>query len=169
MSFLEAQLCQYAAYHRNRYNIISHFIGVPIIVWSVVALLARFEFAVGNINLSAAMVAAVAAGLFYLWADLRFGSVLVAFLICCVITGEQLAAASLWIWLWLSLAAFVVGWAVQFIGHYFEGRKPAFFDDLIGLFIGPLYVVAELGFWLGCRKDLDFTIQSKVGPVVAAT
>jgi uncharacterized membrane protein YGL010W len=169
VSFLEAQLCQYAAYHRNRSNIITHFIGVPIIVWSVVALLSRLEFAVGSFNLNAAMLAALAAGVFYLWADLRFGAVLCAFLLCCVITCEPLSATSLWVWLSVSLAAFVVGWAVQFVGHYFEGRKPAFFDDLLGLLIGPLFVVAELGFWLGWRKDLDFTIQSKVGPVVATT
>ena len=34
-------LTQYAAYHRDRRNIISHFVGVPLIVFAVGVLLAR--------------------------------------------------------------------------------------------------------------------------------
>ena len=35
------QLSQYAAYHRDRRNIATHFIGVPMIVLAVQTLLAR--------------------------------------------------------------------------------------------------------------------------------
>ena len=49
----------------------------------------------------------------------------------------------------IGIGLFVVGWVVQLIGHGFEGRKPAFLDDLVGLLIGPLFVVAEAGFLLG--------------------
>ena len=32
--------------------------------------------------------------------------------------------------LWLLAAAlFVMGWVLQFIGHWFEGKAPAFFSD----------------------------------------
>ena len=34
-------LVQYAAYHRDRRNIVSHFIGVPMIVFAIGVLLAR--------------------------------------------------------------------------------------------------------------------------------
>ena len=44
---------------------------------------------------------------------------------------------------------FVVGWVIQFIGHYYEGRKPAFVDDLVGLLVGPMFVIAEALFALG--------------------
>ncbi len=27
---------------------------------------------------------------------------------------------------------FVIGWAIQFVGHHYEGRKPAFVDDVTG-------------------------------------
>ena len=36
MRNLEQQITQYAAYHRDRRNIATHFIGVPMIVFSVV-------------------------------------------------------------------------------------------------------------------------------------
>ena len=54
---------------------------------------------------------------------------------------------------------------IQFIGHFYEGRKPAFVDDLVGLVIGPLFVVAEAGFLLGLRRALQHEIEARVGPV----
>ena len=30
---------------------------------------------------------------------------------------------------------FAGGWAIQFLGHAFEGKKPAFVDDLVGLLV----------------------------------
>ena len=59
---------------------------------------------------------------------------------------------------------FFVGWLIQFIGHYFEGRKPAFVDDLIGLLIGPLFIAAEAGFLLGMRTDVEDAVIAKAGP-----
>jgi len=39
--------------------------------------------------------------------------------------------------LWkISLAIFVIGWILQFIGHYFEGKPPEFFKDYRFLFVG---------------------------------
>jgi len=35
-----------------------------------------------------------------------------------------------------SVAAFVVGWLFQFIGHFFEGKPPEFFKDYRFLFVG---------------------------------
>jgi len=60
----------------------------------------------------------------------------------------------------------VLGRVIQFIGHDFEGRKPAFVDDLMGLIIGPLFVVAELGFLLGLRLELRREIEAQVGSTV---
>ncbi len=34
-------------------------------------------------------------------------------------------------------------------------KKPAFMDDVIGLAIGPLFVLAEMVFMLGFRKDIE--------------
>src|SRR3546814_9523920 len=34
------------------------------------------------------------------------------------------------VWLGSGLGMFVLGWVIQFVGHYYEGRKPAFVDDL---------------------------------------
>src|SRR5260221_9865839 len=69
--------------------------------------------------------------------------------------------------LWLALAIFFVGWALQFLGHKYEGMKPAFFDDVMQLIIGPLFVCAEAYFLLGARPRLRRYIEERVGPTVA--
>ena len=39
--------------------------------------------------------------------------------------------------LWrIALALFVIGWILQFIGHYFEGKPPEFMRDYRFLFVG---------------------------------
>ncbi|WP_230960134.1 DUF962 domain-containing protein, partial [Pseudomonas fluorescens] len=76
-----------------------------------------------------------------------------------------LAAQSTAVWLSSGVGMFVVGWVIQFVGHYYEGRKPAFVDDVSGLIVGPLFVVAELAFLLGLRQDLKRQIEERSGPV----
>lgn len=58
----------------------------------------------------------------------------------------------------------MVGWIIQFVGHYYEGRKPAFVDDLSGLIVGPLFVLAELAFLLGLRGDVQREVEERAGP-----
>jgi len=45
-------MVQYAAYHRDKRNIVTHFIGIPMIVFSIGVLLARPSFEVGGIVLT---------------------------------------------------------------------------------------------------------------------
>ena len=38
---------------------------------------------------------------------------------------------------WIAaLSLFIVGWILQFVGHYFEGKPPEFFKDYRFLFVG---------------------------------
>ena len=67
-------------------------------------------------------------------------------------------------WLGWGIGLFVVGWVIQFVGHKYEGRKPAFVDDLVGLLVGPMFVVAEALFAAGWGKGLLAAIEAKVGP-----
>ena len=53
----------------------------------------------------------------------------------------------------------------QFIGHFWEGRKPAFVDDISGLIVGPLFVVAEALFGLGLLPALRAKVEASAGPV----
>ena len=158
MKTLVDHLAQYAAYHRDRRNIFSHFIGIPMIVLSIAVLLARPALGFG---LSPALLLALAAALFYLRLDLRFGAAMTALLALTVWGAAQLAAGTTAAWLGWGVGLFVVGWIIQFVGHYYEGRKPAFVDDLSGLIVGPLFVLAELAFLLGLRGDVQREVEER--------
>ena len=100
---------------------------------------------------------------FYLRLDLRFALIMLIFSGVSFLLAAQLASLPFGIWLASSVGLFVVGWVLQFVGHYYEGKKPAFVDDLIGLLVGPLFIVAELGFKLGLRKPLQHDIEQVAG------
>lgn len=154
MKTLIDHLAHYAAYHRNPRNVFTHFIGIPMIVLALTTLLARpaLPLGDGSLHVTPAMVVHVLACLFYLRLAFGFGVVMAALLALFVAAGAWLATLATAIWLAAGIGLFVVGWVVQFIGHYYEGRKPAFVDDLAGLLVGPLFLVAETAFALGLAR-----------------
>ncbi|MDX1368874.1 DUF962 domain-containing protein [Pseudomonas sp.] len=164
MKTLVDHLAQYAAYHRDRRNILSHFIGIPLIVLAVAVLLSRPGLELAGLWLSPATLSALAAAAFYLRLDLRFGLLMAALLWLCLWAGALLALQSTALWLSSGLALFIIGWIIQFVGHYYEGRKPAFVDDVMGLLIGPLFVAAEAAFLLGLRKEVEQAVVQRAGP-----
>jgi uncharacterized membrane protein YGL010W len=168
MSAATDLMAQYAAYHRDRRNIATHLVGIPLIVFAIGALLARPAFAVAGMGGWALTPAALLWALSSLWYLTRGNLVLG---LATSLANLALIAAALPLglldttaWLAWSLGAFFVGWVMQFIGHYYEGKKPAFVDDLRGLLVGPMFVVGEALFALGWGKALLAEIEARVGP-----
>lgn len=163
MKSLLDHLSHYADFHRDRRNIATHFVGVPVIVLSVQALLSRPALALDGM-VSPALFVTMGALLFYTLLSPRFALVMAALLVPGLFAARSIAAGDTQSWLTMSLGMFAVGWVIQFVGHIFEGRKPAFVDDLVGLFVGPLFVVAEVGFALGLAPKLNAAIEERSGP-----
>ena len=165
MHKLVQQLAKYAAYHRDPRNVATHFVGIPMIVLAVTVLLSRPSFELGWLPVSPALVAVLVFAVYYLRLDIGFGLVMSALLAACLLAGNWVSQYSTAIWLAVGVGAFVLGWVIQFIGHYFEGQKPAFIDDIMGLATGPLFVVAEFGFLFGIRAEVQYEIEQLVGPL----
>lgn len=168
MRSLVDHLANYAAYHRDQRNIVTHFIGIPAIVLAIAVLLSRPGLALGALWISPALLLALAATIFYLRLHRPLGVLMGALLLLCVWLGQVLAQGSTALWLGSGIALFVIGWIIQFIGHYYEGRKPAFLDDLSGLIVGPLFVVVELAFMLGMLGTLRDAIETRLAATPGA-
>ena len=121
---------RYGEFHRHPANKAIHWVCVPLIVWSVLGL-------VWSVSPLAAYVAIAAALVFYGWLSLR-------------LAAGMLVALALMLWpltllgsrtLVICLAVFVVAWIGQFIGHVFEGRRPAFLEDLRSFLIAPAWLL----------------------------
>jgi uncharacterized membrane protein YGL010W len=154
MKTLSEYLSQYAAYHRDPRNVTTHLVGIPLIVLSGCVLLSRPVLAAGGYALSPAVAVALCMLAFYFALDVGFGLIMTGFLALALTCAAWVAAQSTGLWLTLGVGGFVLGWVIQFIGHYYEGRKPAFLDDLTGLLIGPLFVLAEVLLRCGLRREL---------------
>jgi uncharacterized membrane protein YGL010W len=126
-------LVEYAGYHQDPRNLRYHEIGIPAIVIAVCALLRQVHF--GPIDL--AMVAIVAVGTYYVRLVGSAAGPAVATLIVAYALGYFLA--------WpFALVLFVFGWIFQFVGHAYEGKRPAFLTNLEHLLVGPLFIVSKL-------------------------
>lgn len=158
-------MAQYAAYHRDRRNIATHFVGIPLIVFSIGVLLARAEFSVGDTPMNLAILVWALSTLWYVTrGSLALGvatALVNGVLIALALPAAQGSTLS---WLSIGVGSFLVGWVIQFVGHYYEGRKPAFVDDLVGLLVGPMFVVAEGMFMLGWGRGMLAEIERRVGP-----
>jgi uncharacterized membrane protein YGL010W len=165
MKTLVDHLSQYALYHRDQRNIWTHLVGVPMIVLAVATLLARPSLDMAGMPISLATIVIVLSALFYLRLELMFGLLMSILMLGVLVFAQWAAALNTSLWLTIGLGGFVVGWIIQFIGHYYEGKKPAFVDDLSGLAIGPLFITAEVVFMLGLRKDLLNQIENRAGSV----
>ncbi|MCP5464827.1 MAG: DUF962 domain-containing protein [Deltaproteobacteria bacterium] len=55
-----------------------------------------------------------------------------------------------WLYVEWAVGLFILGWVLQFIGHAFEGKPPAFFKNPIHLLVGPVWWVLKI---LGIKKD----------------
>lgn len=167
MKTLEQQLSTYASYHRSRRNVMTHFIGIPLIVYAIICLLARIDLQLIEVfssPLTAAHLVALIVTVYYLMLSMSLGVMMAI-----VFTGLTYLALPVAImptsyWLSISIGLFFIGWLFQFVGHYFEGQKPAFLDDVIGLIIGPLFVLVEVLFLLGLYQSLANKIIANVGP-----
>jgi uncharacterized membrane protein YGL010W len=158
-------LSQYAEYHRDRRNIASHFVGIPMIVFAIGVLLAKPSFMLASLALSPAWLVFAGVAVWYLTrGNLVLGLATSLAVGALILAAHSVGGSGTGAWLAWGLSFFVVGWAIQFIGHWYEGRKPAFVDDIVGLLVGPMFVVAEALFALGWGKPMLAEIERRAGP-----
>ncbi len=163
-----ALLSMYARYHRDRRNMATHLLGIPLI-FTAIALWLVFPLGTwGRYGSTGAWGVWAVTSFWYLTrGHALLGLATAGVNAALVALAHALAgAAPAWGWAGWQLGAvlFVVGWVFQFIGHIFEGKKPAFVDDLVGLLVGPMFVVFELLMALGLLVDLKTQVEAEAGP-----
>jgi uncharacterized membrane protein YGL010W len=159
MKTLDQQMAVYAAYHRNRWNRLTHFVGVPAIVFAILIPMRWVPLGEG-LTLAHVFLAAALAYYFLLDVPLAIATGIAT---CALYFAAKLVAGagvtSGWIW---SGSFFVGGWVFQLVGHVFEGRKPALADNLFQIFIAPIFLVAELFFALGLKRDVREKVEARL-------
>lgn len=126
---------RYGESHQNPRNEAIHWLCVPLIVWSVLALLWSWT------PIAAYLVILAGMG-FYLWLSPSIALGMLAMIAVMVYTLTLPWSRSTL--LIAAIAVFVLAWIGQFIGHRIKGRKPKFLEDLKFLLVGPAWVLSFL-------------------------
>ena len=153
-------LGEYAAYHRNPLNRMTHYFGIPLIIFSLLLILSIPGFFVGPINISAADIIITIIIIWYLLLDAQLG-LLSALFILPVLLLAALATSSLSGSMVNGIFAFtfIAGWILQLLGHRIEKRRPALVDNFMQVFSAPLFLVSELVFRFGLRQSLAMQVE----------
>ena len=147
MSPAHQWLDQYGESHQNKVNKLLHWICVPLIVVSLIGLLwsipvpGAFQDTSPALNWGTIFLMAAVVYYFIMSISLAFGILPFIALVVAAVMWLDSIPAPLPI---LSLAIFILAWVGQFIGHWIEGKKPSFFEDLQFLMIGPLWLLAAV-------------------------
>ena len=151
-----SQLASYASVHRDWRNKATHFVGIPVIVFSLLLILSLWRFEVGDTRWTLSLAIGIVAVLGWMALDLGIGIAMAVIMAVAWYAAEALAGAlgsaqAVWI---AFIVLFVGGWVLQFLGHHYEGKRPALIDNIFQAFIGPMFLVAETMVILGQRRDL---------------
>jgi uncharacterized membrane protein YGL010W len=150
------QLASYASVHRDWRNKATHFVGIPLIVFSLLLILSLVRFEVGGRDWTLSFAVAIGAVLAWMALDLGIG-ILMGLVIAPAWYAAMVLAAALGSpsAVWIAFAVlFIAGWVLQFLGHHYEGKRPALLDNIFQGFIGPMFLVAEALVVMGRRHDL---------------
>ena len=134
MSTIQGLFADYASYHRTAGNKWFHRLGIPMIMLTLLGMLARVEL--GPIDV--AMILIAASGIYYLTLDWRLGIGMILVSVAMYLAGAALPMS-------VNVAFFVLGWIFQFIGHsVYEKKQPAFFRNFVHLLVGPLWILNDV-------------------------
>jgi uncharacterized membrane protein YGL010W len=135
MRDIRTLFADYATHHQTRGNKLFHRFGIPMIMLSLLGMLARVPIAP---YVDAAIVLIVIAGIVYVMLDWRLAALMLLVSAVFYFAGATLP-------FWVNVVLFVLGWIFQFIGHsVYEKRQPAFLTNALHLLVGPLWILNDV-------------------------
>ena len=157
-------LVEYARVHRDRRNIQTHLVGVPVGVLAM-ALLTRGPLgSYGGAPLTPAWVLFGIACAWYLTrGQWRLGLATCLLVGVLVLLAHAVPAYGLAPWLAGSIGLVMLSSLLQAAGHYYEGRRPASWDRPVHLLVGPMFVTLELLSGAGRLRGLAAEVERRAG------
>lgn len=139
MRQIEALLNEYGESHQNIFNIIIHTFAVPAIYFVSIGLIWSIPTVfLDSYNITWAHLVALPVLWYYFKLSGPIGAAMTLLTIFSFLGIQALEAADVSVWKF-SLVLFAIMWALQFIGHHVEGKKPSFFKDIQFLLVGPAW------------------------------
>ena len=144
---LQNLLDEYGDSHKNVLNKTIHWVCVPLIFFSMVALI--YSIPTGMLTdilgesvwVNWATITLIVVLIYYVRLSPTIAVGMLLFGVVCLAVCHWLVATfttPLWL---IAIVIFVLAWVGQFYGHKVEGKKPSFLKDLQFLLIGPAWLM----------------------------
>ena len=154
MKTLHEQLDSYAAYHHDWRNKVTHFVGVPLVTFSIFVPLGWLRFIhEPELPITGATVFYLVVLIYYLALDWKLTLIQLPVTVAILWLADQTSLLPFSTSAIVFLATFVAGWIIQLLGHVFEGKRPALADNFLQIFNAPLFLTAEILALLGWRRE----------------
>ena len=165
MKNIQDWFSEYGESHQNKTNKLIHWFCIPLIFWSIIALLSLIPDTLLNVFNNPFINDLIHWGTFIIFLGLLFYlrlsiSIFLGMLVFSILvlldvylTVYLFDAHKYWglfksleiegdlFLLILSIIVFVGSWILQFIGNKIEGKKPSFLKDIQFLLIGPAWLL----------------------------
>ncbi|HEX5640539.1 MAG TPA: Mpo1-like protein [Burkholderiaceae bacterium] len=159
MKTLEEQMSFCLRYHRHPKNKLTHFFGVPLIMFSLFVLLGLVRLQLGDVSITAASVLAIAVLAYYFRIDAVLAVAMTLFTAVLLLAANRVCTLGAPTALTVFAVTFIGGWLLQLVGHVFEGRRPALVDNLFQVVIAPIFLMAEVFFAFGYKRDVAERVE----------
>ncbi|MBB1355618.1 Mpo1-like protein, partial [Pseudoalteromonas sp. SR45-5] len=92
MKTLQQQLGKYGLYHRSKRNVLTHFIGIPLIVFAALCLLARIQIPLGSVVIDGAQLFVLASVVYYFMLSFSLGFIMAVIFTLLLVAAQPIAA-----------------------------------------------------------------------------
>lgn len=144
---LQPLLNEYSESHQDLQNKRIHWLCVPLIFWSIIALLYSIPTSLlvelfGNYFFANwAVLAMIPVFFYYVSLSLSIAIGMLLFISSSLyISNILLQYSSIPLWI-IAGIVFALAWVGQFYGHKIEGKRPSFIKDIQFLLIGPAWLL----------------------------
>jgi len=128
----------YEQFHQTKGNKLTHLLGIPLVLFSLVGLLSYVVLWNPNpefwLRLDLGVLLFLGGAIFALKTDWKVGIPFTLYAFLNYLVARHLSLSVL-------AALQIVGWILQFVGHgVYEKKSPAFFTSVSHLFVGPMWI-----------------------------
>ncbi|MDB5048746.1 MAG: hypothetical protein JWO30_1817 [Fibrobacteres bacterium] len=155
MKSLSEQLAFYQSYHRTPGCKATHFLGVPLVTFSILIPMGWLSLDVSGHRVTLAMAFVLSALVYYFLLEPVLATLMTLTMLPMTWAADWISRLPFGTSLSVFIISFVLGWAFQLIGHAIEGKRPALLVNFVqAVLTAPLFLWAEVLLALGWKGPL---------------
>ncbi len=144
MKPLAEQLAFYQSYHRTLACKATHFIGVPLVTFSILIPMGWLSVPAFGHRPTLAMAFVGITLVYYFTLQPVLATLMTVAMIPVTYAAAWVSKLPFKESLEVFAVSFIFGWVFQLLGHAIEGKRPALLDNFGAVFTAPLFLLVEV-------------------------